>query len=75
MDTHISSQIPACRKIHAIPACDQGQGKENGGNNGQDTHDAVLLDFNLGLVQFPQLQEIFPEHFHMVMEALTSSGI
>ena len=42
-------------EIHAEPSGDEGQRHEDGGDDGKEGHDLVLLDLNLGLVQFPDL--------------------
>lgn len=55
-------------EIHAVPAHNQCEWQKNGGNHGQDFHDFILADVNLGLVDLPELRGIFPEHKGLLMQ-------
>jgi len=43
-------------EIHAVPACNERQGEKDGGDDGEDFHDFILPDVDLGLVNLPDLR-------------------
>ena len=47
--------------IHPIPAYQQGQGQEHRRHHGEDLHQVVLLDGQLGLIGLPQLGHGLPQ--------------
>lgn len=49
------------------------RGMKDGSDDGKEGHDLVLLDLNLGLVQFPDLQQIFLEHLHMAVQTVAAA--
>ena len=55
-------------EIHAVPACNERQGEKDGGDDGEDFHDFVLPDVDLGLVNLPDLRGILPEHERFLMQ-------
>ena len=48
-------------EVHAVPACQQGQGQEHRRHHGEDLHQVVLLDGQLGLICLPQLGHRLPQ--------------
>ena len=48
-------------KVHPIPAYQQGQGQEHRRHHGEDLHQVVLLDGQLGLIGLPQLGHGLPQ--------------
>lgn len=62
------AQLRHIFEIHAVPAHNQCERQKNGGNHGQDFHDFILADVNLGLVDLPELRGIFPEHKGLLMQ-------
>ena len=55
-------------EIHAVPACNERQGEKDGGDDGEDFHDFILPDVDLGLVNLPDLRGILPEHERFLMQ-------
>ena len=55
-------------EIHSVPACNERQGEKDGGDDGEDFHDFILPDVDLGLVNLPDLRGILPEHERFLMQ-------
>ena len=59
-------------QVHAVPSCNEGQGKENAGHQCEDLHQAVLLDVNLCLIGLTHLYDILLEVQDLPKQALTA---
>lgn len=59
--------------VHTVPADDQCQGHEDGGNDGEDAHQVVLFDIDLRLIRFAHLGHIIPQVEDMGKQAVDSA--
>ena len=57
----LPAQLGHPAKIHPVPAHQQGEGEEDGGDDGEDLHDVVLADADLRLEHILDLGAILPQ--------------
>lgn len=70
----LPAQLGHVGKIHAVPPGEKGEGEKEGGDHGENGHDLVLAGVQLGLIELPELEGIFAQQMHIVVEAARPAG-
>ena len=65
----LPAQLRHPLKIHPVPAHQQGEGEEDGGDDGEDLHDVVLADADLRLEHILDLGAILPQQLGLLSQA------